>query len=332
VSDEASFSTPVGGGLSPLTPSAEELYLQAIERGGIAETGPEHSADLQHLLALGLLRRGVDSPGYIPVDPQSAAEQQQRNAAQQLAQATALREGWASLTTAYRAAQGWHDPSALARYVEGKEAITQQLALVYSGPLKLVRTVQPGGPRPADVLESSLAEDLGLLGRQVHRQILYQTPARHHAPTRQYVRAVTAAGAEVRTLDYLPDRLFLLDEVAVYPLNGDNSIAVFNREPSAVSFMHRLFQQHWERAAPYESAAVVQERDQRLTRDQRRSVRLACEQGLTAEAIADRTGWSKRTVDRHLAIAREVYDDANSLAALAWRLREEHPKGLPADW
>jgi sugar-specific transcriptional regulator TrmB/DNA-binding CsgD family transcriptional regulator len=323
-----------------LSDESTEIYLQAVESGEIPQSlgtggdsspGSPPSPAIRHLLDLGLLKPGLDGPVYVPVDPATAAEQQERKAAQQVAEAATLRDRWSGLTTAYRSSRSWNDPGAIVRYVQGKEAISQQLALVVSGVLKSVRTIQPGGPRPREVLESVLADDLSLLRRGIHRQILYQDPAKQHAPTAQFVRAVTEAGAEVRTLPYLPDRLFLIDDLAVYPIDGDSAVAAFNAEPSTVAFFKRLFAQHWDRAAPFEAARPTS-RGMTLTPDQRRITRLVCEQGLTSEAVAATLGWSLRTVNRNLQAAREVYDSAPSSAALAWRVRGEYPEGLPADW
>ena len=184
-----------------LPPEAMELYLQAVETGSIplapggggdrASLSPAYLDYCQHLLDLGLLKPGMKRPVLVPVDPETAAAQQERRAAADMARAARLRDQWQSLTTAYRAARAWHDESSLVRYVDGKEEIGQQLQLVLSGKVSRVRTIQPGGPRPAELLKGAIAEELGLVARGIQRQILYQDSQRHHAPTAQFVRAVT---------------------------------------------------------------------------------------------------------------------------------------------
>jgi DNA-binding CsgD family transcriptional regulator/sugar-specific transcriptional regulator TrmB len=328
VSEEES-SAARGG--SPLSAAATELYLDAVEAGTLPDPGGPVAGPLQELLDLGLLRPAMEASGYVAVDPESAAEQQLRRSAEQLAAASALRGKLASLTTAYRAAQAWGDnsPTALVRYFEGSEAITQQLGGLYQGPLRSVRTIQPGGPRPAGVLEQVLPDDLALLRRGVLRQILYQEPARRHKPTQAYVRAVTAAGAEVRTLPSLPDRLFLFDECVVYPLDGDNATAVFNREPSVVSLLHRMFAEQWSRAVAFESSNPSKQ-GRRLTERQRMILSLSCEHGLAAESIGRRMGLSTTTINRSLGWLRKEFD-APSLVVLAWKAREAYPAGFFAD-
>lgn len=322
-----------------LPAEAVELYMQAVETGYIHMTPPADSAGplafaarldhRQRLVDLGLLQPGMERPVLVPVDPEIAAAQQERRIAADLARAVGLRDRWQTLTTAYRAARAWHDESSLVRYVEGKEAIGQELQLVLSGQIKRVRTIQPGGPRPPELIKAAIADELGYRRRGIQRQILYQDPQRHHAPTAHFVRAVTEAGVEVRTLPYLPDRAFLIDDLVMYPLNGDNDVAVFNREPSVVAILNRLFEQNWERAAPFTERPEAS-RGQQLSPEQRRIVHLLVG-GMTTEAIATTLAMSVRTVARHLERARHVFT-ADSLAELAWKIRGEYPSGLPADW
>ncbi|MBC3842703.1 hypothetical protein GXW82_28615 [Streptacidiphilus sp. 4-A2] len=218
------------------------------------------------------------------------------------------------LTTAYRAERAWHDETSLVRYVAGKEAVGQQLQLVLSGPVKRLRTIQPGGPRPAELIRATIAEELDMARRGIQRQMLYQDSQRHHAPSAQFVRTVTEAGAEVRTLPHLPDRVFLIDDLVMYPLDGDTEIAVFNREPSMVAFISRLFEQNWERAAPFEERPEIA-RGKQLSAEQRRIIRLLVG-GMTTEAIGSALAMSLRTVNRHLEKTRKIFD-ADSLAELA---------------
>jgi DNA-binding CsgD family transcriptional regulator len=324
--------------LGELPAEAVELYLQAVETGSIpmdpSPAAPDTQAPAapdyrQRLLDLGLLKPGVERPVLVPVDPETAAAQQERRAANQLARAAELRDRWQALTTAYRAERAWHDETSLVRYVAGKEAVGQQLQLVLSGPVKRLRTIQPGGPRPAELIRATIAEELDMARRGIQRQMLYQDSQRHHAPSAQFVRTVTEAGAEVRTLPHLPDRVFLIDDLVMYPLDGDTEIAVFNREPSMVAFISRLFEQNWERAAPFEERPEIA-RGKQLSAEQRRIIRLLVG-GMTTEAIGSALAMSLRTVNRHLEKTRKIFD-ADSLAELAYKIRGEYPDGLPAEW
>ena len=108
----------------------------------------------------------------------------------------------------------------------------------------------------------------------------------------------------MRTLPYLPDRAFLIDGLVMYPLDGNKDIGVFNREPSVVALFSRLFEQSWDRAAPFEERQETVQGKQ-LSMEQRRIVRLLVG-GMTTEAIATTLAMSLRTVNRHLEKARRV--------------------------
>ena len=62
------------------------------------------------------------------------------------------------------------------------------------------------------------AREIAALKRGVKMRTLYQHAARRGADTRKYVAAVTAAGAEVRTLDEFFNRLIVVDRrIAIIP-------------------------------------------------------------------------------------------------------------------
>lgn len=315
--------------------AAVELYLRAVEAGDLPEKAPEDAdadspdAHRELLLGLGLLKAGMKRPELVPVDPETAAAQLERRAAAELVRTATLRDQWQPLTTAYRAARAWSDEKSLVQYVRGKEAIGQQLQLLLSGKVHRVRTIQPGGPRPAELIKGAVAEELALRGRGITRQILYQDSQRNHAPTAHFVRAVTEAGVAVRTLPYLPDRTFLIDDVAMYPLAGDNEVAVFNREPSMVALLNRQFEQIWDRATPFGDAPETG-REAQFSNEQRRIMRLLVG-GMTTEAIASTLAVSLRTVNRQLEKMRSIFS-AQSLAELTYKVRGEYPNGIPADW
>lgn len=346
-----SLQGAAAGGLSP---GAYRAFEEALRHGGIPKSpggdGLSPKSDprpeyVEELLRFGLLRDGVDDETvWVPVDPESVAVQVERRARDAWVKASALQQDWRPLTAAYRRARAWSDSSSLVSYVEGKEAISQQLALLTTSARKLVITVQPGPVRPKEFLDASFPEDVALLRRGVERKILYQTPARRHVHTRHYVRAVTEAGAEVRTMDDLYDRVFIIDDTVVYPFDGKLDVAAFNSEPSSLGFHLRLFEQHWLRASVFDGQTVKPaaglgqrpaRRGDQLTPQQKQIMRLAIEGGLTHDAIAKVVGCSPRTVGRQIEAVRAVYGDPNNiwpLIKLGAEIRGEYPEGLPADW
>jgi hypothetical protein len=117
----------------------------------------------------------------------------------------------------------------------------------------------------------------------------------------------------------------------MYPKDGNTEIGVFNREPSVVSMVNRLFDSMWDRAVPF-GGQVANEATNAdgLTADQRYAARLLMT-GKTVESIAAEMGQSKRTANRLLQGLREAFG-ARSPAEFAWILRGRYPDGLPPEW
>ena len=81
---------------------------------------------------------------------------------------------------------------------------------------------------------------------------LYQHSARRSTVTHKYVAAVTARGAEVRTLDEFFNRMIVVDRrVAIDPDQDDLAVALAIREPAVVAYLVDVFERSWERARPF---------------------------------------------------------------------------------
>ncbi|AXE24277.1 LuxR family transcriptional regulator [Streptomyces globosus] len=160
-----------------------------------------------------------------------------------------------------------------------------------------VLTVQPGGGRPPGYLERALPRDLEMLRRGVRMHTLYQHTSRYSAGTQEYVQAVTAAGAEVRTLGELFGKMLVFDRTTAFlPVWDDPDAAVVLREPSAVAFLRSVFGHAWSLAEPYGASYTA------VTSAQLHdtiAARLA--DGAKDEQIARRLGMFLRTCRRHIA-------------------------------
>ncbi|WP_432151787.1 LuxR C-terminal-related transcriptional regulator [Streptomyces sp. bgisy029] len=161
-----------------------------------------------------------------------------------------------------------------------------------------VLTIQPGGGRPAAVLDEAFPRDIAMLERGVSMKILYEDTARFNAPTQRYARQMERAGALVRTTRELPSRLLIFDrETAVIPLEHSATGAVLSRQPSVVNLLLRFFEQLWSTATGFGEAL-----DGGAPLDQ---VKYTIAQLLAAghkdEFIARRLGISVRTCRRHIA-------------------------------
>jgi sugar-specific transcriptional regulator TrmB len=161
-----------------------------------------------------------------------------------------------------------------------------------------VLTMQPGGGRAADQLRDALPRDREMLQRGVDMKIIYQHSARTDVPTRDYVREVSALGAQVRTSNEIFDRMIIFDRrIAFVPNHGSAAAAVVH-EPTMVGVLHRFHQHVWL------SASVLDPRDAAYgdTLDEVRATILELlASGLTDEVIARRIGLSARTCRRHIA-------------------------------
>ncbi|MER7765093.1 hypothetical protein, partial [Streptomyces sp. NPDC097619] len=118
-----------------------------------------------------------------------------------------------------------------------------------------ILSAQPGGARGSELLEAALPKSLERLERGMVIRNLYQHTVRSDLATTAYVRAVTAAGAEVRTTDQMIDRMVIYDrEVVFLPeqnVQGRAPGAMVIREPTLVAFLCKVYDHLWSGAAPF---------------------------------------------------------------------------------
>ncbi|MEC3992522.1 helix-turn-helix transcriptional regulator [Actinacidiphila sp. DG2A-62] len=158
-------------------------------------------------------------------------------------------------------------------------------------------TCQPGGGRPPEQLEQALARDLALLGRGVRMRTLYQHSARYHAPTRDYVEKVTAAGAEVRTCPELFGRLIAFDRSAAFiPHHSMPGGAAVVRDASTLAFLCGAFDRAWDLATPFGNRL-----DTLALGELHQNILRLLGEGARDETIARRLGMSLRTCRKHVA-------------------------------
>ncbi|AJF63669.1 LuxR C-terminal-related transcriptional regulator [Streptomyces vietnamensis] len=177
--------------------------------------------------------------------------------------------------------------------------------------------IQPGGPRPAEVLPAAREAAQEMLDRGVRLRTLYQHTARSDLPTRAYVRDVTEAGAEVRTADEVIDRIFIYDrEIAFLPERVDcqeqTPGAAVVREPTLVSFLCSVFEYLWDGATPF-----VPDMSRTPTTDDgvKHSILRLMSKGYKDEMVARRLGMSVRTCRRHIAEITEELEATSRFQA-----------------
>ena len=136
---------------------------------------------------------------------------------------------------------------------------------------------------------------------------LYQHSARRSAVTHKYVAAVTARGAEVRTLDEFFNRLIVVDRrIAIIPARPGSRSPLAIREPSLVAYLVDIFERTWERARPFTNRETSMMRD--IAAEQRAmTIRMLIE-GHADPVSAKRLGVSPRTYAGYVADLKAEYE------------------------
>jgi DNA-binding CsgD family transcriptional regulator len=303
-----------------------------VSESGICEKGLSFYADVlkghtpaeefpECLQRLGLLRQSADGR-LVPIPPGLAAGILVRpiEATIDHAQASlaAVRESIHRAEEVYRDTYR-DDGLQTARVISGADVISTTLSLAVESCEEEILTAQPGGGRPQELLEKALASDLPALRRGVRQRTIYQHTIRTHSATLSYVEQISAAGAEVRTLDQVFDRLIVCDQrIAFVPDPGEerSETALAIEHPGLIRYLVGIFNHAWERATPlrYPSGA---HRPTLLGDETRRAILQLMVNGYTDEAIAGRLGMSTRTVATHVRKTSEIFN-SRSRAQLAY--------------
>ncbi|GGV22740.1 LuxR family transcriptional regulator [Kitasatospora herbaricolor] len=286
------------------------LAPQAAAELGLSEAEVQRSA--QVLERLHLLRRLPGGPdgerGLVAVPPELAAASllapAEAELRRQLADAERVRAELALLTPLYAPAGAVRKAEPLDEIVD-LNTVIDVISTLTARCRTEVLTCQPGGPRAPHLLEQAFARDLEMIRRGVRMRTLYQHTSRRHAPTQEYVRRISAAGAEVRTLTALFGRMIAFDrETAIIPHHDAYDGAVVIRDQSTVAYLVAVFDHSWTLADPYAPATQAQA-DSSLDEIKQAIVRLLAE-GMKDEMIARRLGMSLRTCRKHIAESMET--------------------------
>lgn len=297
-----------------------ETYRNALRTGPISGEMPEC------LLELGLLRPLAENPAiFAAVPPDIAASELSRpiERAVLVQQHTiaALYDAVSAADDVYRAEQ--RNSISPTRALHGGEVIAAALRRAADGCRHEMLAAQPGGSRSPDVLASVLPRDLEMCARGVKQRTLYQHTVRTHGPTLAYIERVSAAGAEIRTLDEIFDRLIVYDRTIAFipdPRLERNSHALVIEHPGIVHYLATVFDHAWQRAEP---VSITQERVRPplMTNETRRAVLRLMVEGYTDTTIGSRLGISTRTVSHHIKKAADEFG-SRSRAQLAYMLAQ----------
>src|SRR5690606_19944262 len=191
--------------------------------------------------------------------------------------------------------------------IRGSATISTFLASLVADAERELLTAQPQSGRAIKQLSDVVAREVAAIERGVDMRTLYQHGARRSSDTRKYVAAVSAAGAEVRTLDEFFNRLIVVDRrIAVIPSHEGLAVATVIREPSMVAYLVDMFERHWERARPFNSAGTSVARE--IAAEQRAmTIRMLLE-GRADPVGAKRLGVSPRTYAGYVADLKNEFD------------------------
>lgn len=301
-----------------LTPLEEAVYraLVAVPSAGLVELRGHldcTTSQLRHALSrlegLGLVSRTPGRrPRYVAAPPDVAIEPlvlgQQLRLEQVRAQAAAMMEG-------YRAARHSRGTGELVEVVVGGDAIAQRFEQLQ----RAARVQVCAFVTPPFLADSSDDHYRTIELQQLARGVRYRTVYDHDGFAVQGgVEAMlddVAAGEQVRIAGHLPIKLFLVDDaMAFVPMTGTEDAqpgAVMVHPSGLLTALAALFEQVWDRAAPFEPGrerAGVEP----LGADGSRILAML-RAGFTDAAMARQLDTSTRTVQRRI---RELMDAADA--------------------
>lgn len=294
---------------------ATKLYEEICQRGGVASSDPRiieggelHRAfDL--LVEMGLVSYDSEQDLWSPEDPASVQSRVVSPLSQQAANLLSESSRWSaafgSLTQSWRRAPQASTSRSIT-YLRGT-VITGFLEQLLSECEQEMLTAQPQAGRDPRFLANAALRDVGVLERGAKMRTLYQHSARRSSVTHKYVAAVTARGAEVRTLDEFFNRMIIVDQrVAVIPHQEQVGVAVVVREPAVVDYLVDVFERSWERARPFTNRDTSLLKD--IAAEQRAMTMRMLIEGHSDPVSAKRLGVSPRTYAGYVADLKAEYE------------------------
>ena len=239
---------------------ATKLYEEVCQKGQIAASDYRIAEDgelrvaFDLLVEMGLLIFDSEQDGWAPEDPTSVQSRVVSPLSQEAAKLLSESSQWSSAFS--NLAQSWRRaPQSSARgpftYLRGGATINNVLDQLLAECEEELLTAQPEAGRDPRFLAKAALRDIELLERGATMRTLYQHSARRSSVTHKYVAAVTARGAEVRTLDEFFNRMIVVDRrVALIPNKDEFGVAVAIREPAVLAFLVDVFERSWERGRP----------------------------------------------------------------------------------
>ncbi|WP_028650875.1 hypothetical protein [Nocardioides halotolerans] len=295
---------------------ATKLYEEVCEKGQIAASDYRIAEDgelrpaFDLLVEMGLLIFDSEQDGWAPEDPTSVQSRVVSPLSQEAAKLLSESSQWSSAFS--NLSQSWRQaPQSSARgpftYLRSVELINSVLDQLLAECEDELLTAQPEAGRDPRFLAKAALRDIVVLERGITMRTLYQHSARRSSVTHKYVAAVTARGAEVRTLDEFFKRMIVVDRrVAVIPNRDEVAVAVVVREPAVVAYLVDIFERSWERGRPFTNRDTSLLKD--IAAEQRAMTMRMLIEGHSDPVSAKRLGVSPRTYAGYVADLKADYD------------------------
>ncbi|MGI5401894.1 LuxR C-terminal-related transcriptional regulator [Streptomyces sp. CA-135486] len=158
--------------------------------------------------------------------------------------------------------------------------------------------------RPKQTLELSLPRDLQLLSEGKHLRTIYPESSRSRGPETAWAAAVTAHGAEVRTMAGRFHRLVIVDSSVAFmtdhiglptPDNGAFKVT----HPGMIAHLRELYEDQWQRADPW-MGGRIRPPEENVTTPTSRAILRGISAGKKLRQIAKELQLSERTLSNHL--------------------------------
>ncbi|MFF4181924.1 LuxR C-terminal-related transcriptional regulator [Streptomyces sp. NPDC001691] len=219
------------------------------------------------------------------------------------------------------------EPCAAVRVLDGFERIDAAIARASALCSTEMLTVQPNGIRSPSILAHASTRDPALVARGARMRTLYTHVARYGHALNAYLERL-GDGAEVRTLDEVPDRMMIFDRaVAFLPANPERTSALELRQPALVGHLVTVFESLWSRAVPLADPVPAATGISGITHRERVIAALLAE-GHQDAVVAQRLGISVRTCRHHIGRLAEALG-SSSRAQLGVRIARAGLGGPP---
>ncbi|MEU0967285.1 helix-turn-helix transcriptional regulator [Streptomyces sp. NPDC005917] len=292
-------------GVEALCAAGARAYEQALRTGYIRA---RDVVDAPCLTDLGLLHPALDDLDRLePVAPAEALHRLLRSSAARVADARRREERLVEQFERFiggtaKNVAGTGTPTL--RLHSGTRPINQAITDAMAEASREVLGIQSHagltGARGRSAAATARDRDQAILDRGARIRALYQHTLRH-VPSVYGGFEQLRGDIEVRGLDELPDRLFVIDRaIAFLPAADDGSLALEVRHPALITYFVTAFDRLWRLATPIYPDLEHRPTVNGVTPRQHAIAALLVE-GHTDAVIAERLGMNIRTARDHIA-------------------------------